>query len=126
MTPDQQAAIERLRNRAAGGTPYSRYGYLCDVVLGEDLQAVADAYLAEHAADDGEPVTEEWLRSVGFKRESWHPLQLDCDSDIDIRCTPELLVVGHRSDEWDVKANPTRGDVRRLCAAHGCPLNETR
>ena len=31
-----------------------------------DERAVIDAYLAEYAADSGEPVTEEWLREIGF------------------------------------------------------------
>ncbi len=35
------------------------------------INDVAHAYLAEHPADDGDPVTEEWLRSIGWITRYW-------------------------------------------------------
>lgn len=90
-----------------------------------NLQATQELREARGRADDGKPVDEAWLRSVGFERDTWHPFQYSGDTDIDVRCTPSMLVLGHRSDEWDVKQNPTRVDVRRLCEALGVPLNES-
>ncbi len=37
----------------------------------ELLGKVLAAYLAEHPADDDEPITEEWLRSVGWQGDRW-------------------------------------------------------
>lgn len=34
----------------------------------DDERTIIDAYLAEHPDDDGEPVTEEWLKSIGFEQ----------------------------------------------------------
>lgn len=31
-----------------------------------DIQCVATAYLAEHPADEGKPITDAWLREIGF------------------------------------------------------------
>lgn len=31
-----------------------------------DIQYVANAYLADHPADEGEPITDGWLREIGF------------------------------------------------------------
>lgn len=36
-------------------------------VMYDAIEAVLRRYDAEHPADDAEPVTEEWLRSVGFE-----------------------------------------------------------
>ncbi len=120
MTTEQSDAVERLR--ALEGSPVTDWRKPSQAVM--DMMTISELCLSEHAADDWEPVTEDWLRSVGFKRESWHPFQLDCESEIDIQCGHDGLVLGHRSDEWDVKRDPTRGDVRRLCAALGVTLKE--
>jgi hypothetical protein len=79
--------------------------------------AVARAFLAEHLADDAEPVTEGWLQAAGF-----------------VRACFELLAYGyhHKAKCWSVSIRPsrdrgqaenvdvrTRGDVRRLLRAFG-------
>jgi hypothetical protein len=33
-----------------------------------DCETLADAYLDEHPADEDEPITEEWLKSIGFRQ----------------------------------------------------------
>lgn len=85
---------------------------------------VARAYLAEHRADDDEPVTEEWLRGIGFENsagrlllgkiqftffEGWNAWWSFSDG----RGATRLID--------DVK---TRGSVRRLCRALGITLKE--
>ncbi len=82
---------------------------------------LAQAYLAEHPADDEEPITEAWLRSVGFDDEH----RLDWKNLVIKFCVPI------RDNFWDfylnstqIKPPKTRGDVRRLCKALGVELKE--
>jgi hypothetical protein len=78
-------------------------------------------------ADDGEPVTEEWLRAVGATGD--RPLRIE---HLNIRLVAYYLegwCSGHARWDWwlngnQIPAQPTRGHVRRLCAALGVPLNE--
>ena len=88
---------------------------------------VARAYLSEHPADDCEAIDEEWLRSVGMAHFRGEP-----DSsglEISNGCTQisrgyrgQWLVNGAELD--DLSWPKTRGDLRRLAAALGVPLNE--
>jgi len=74
---DVKAAAERQRKHlaivAAGGdltrSPYWREvdEGICSL-FDQDERLLADAWLAEYAADDDEPVTEEWL-GLGWRRE---------------------------------------------------------
>jgi hypothetical protein len=101
--------------------------------------AVARAYLAEHPADDGEPVTAEWLKAVGFtERAKERP------GDDRVLVSPEGETCHHvfwseNRDGYDHNAwfygddylravnlldQPTRGHVRRLCQALGVTLTE--
>jgi hypothetical protein len=94
-------------------------------IVPRGIREIVRQWKAEHPADDGEPVTEDWLRASGFAPAWGHPFQLggyDAESDIDVRCTPAELVVAHRTDEFLVAEQPTRGHVRRLCAALGIEL----
>lgn len=75
---------------------------------------LAKAYLTEHLLDDDEPVTEEWLETIGFDHG-----YLDADYWV-IECRKLAL----RLNSYPVKENPTRGDVRRLCKALGIELKE--
>jgi len=90
---------------------------------------LANAYLAEHPADDEEPISEEWLHSVGFEDDragtptagALHirhaPLpKMDSDEEY-----PAHACV--RS--FPIPVPKTRGDVRRLCRALGIALKET-
>jgi hypothetical protein len=87
---------------------------------------IADAYLAEHGADDAAPLTEEWMRRSGFYEvhpevpvgylRSREGLFLICDA------------IGWRTLEFLVSAPtylPTRGHLRRLCRAVGVELKES-
>lgn len=116
MTPEQKAALERVRNSATS--------WYAGMTL--DYIKVADLCLCEHPADDDEPVTEEWLRSVGAivirETAAFGMLTLELGG----------LLCWRRHDRetfylTDMRKLPhikTRGDVRRLCRALGIPLNE--
>lgn len=115
------------------------------------IQAVARAYLADHPADDVEPVTAEWLESLGFvdtdentllARNRW----LSEPDLISGQVGQELRFVAVNGDknggvkDWSVEIrtagktwgkgqavfypNTTRGHVRRLCTALGIPLTQ--
>jgi hypothetical protein len=95
------------------------------------IHAVASAYLAEHPADDAEPVDEAWLESVGFVHGDsaiGSPRMNSPRAPVD-----ETQVVTIESDgaayydvddgHWVILPDvETRGDVRRLCAALGIEL----
>lgn len=103
-----------------------------------DGKNLARAYLAEHPADDDEPVTADWLRSVGFKQDA----DTEYTSD-DLILAPEddqvalhWMQEGIEPDEirtiWIVAENEgiytsasTRGALRRLAAALGVTLKGT-
>lgn len=80
---------------------------------------LANAYVAEHPADDDEPITVEWLCVMGWELTdtrlelgplSWHgfdnTMRIDCDI---LTSLPHIT---------------TRGDVRRLCKVLGIELKE--
>jgi hypothetical protein len=94
----------------------------------EDAQSVARAYLAEHPADDAEPLTEEWLRAAGFETRDGR------------LCLGARLQFTH-CNGWNawwgidglayassrlVNGLNTRGHVRRLCQCLGIALKESR
>jgi hypothetical protein len=130
-------AVRRLRAMAGGpGKLVEVYGNEVDMP-GQELTAwmcdravLADAYLAEHPADDDEPVTEEWLRAVGFVT---HRQGVAIDMGLRSRggpwlyfaCCPGLVNPDWMFDDGRLLAAPdlnTRGHVRRLCEALGVPL----
>lgn len=101
---------------------------------------LATAYLDEHQADDDEPVTEDWLRSVGgeavcppgpyYHQDEWDVV-FSKGGDF-------LLYISHRPDWPTAKARigkdqpdlligdvATMGEFRRLCRALGIVLSET-
>ena len=60
-----QAAAERLRKVREAVDYDDVYGPLATAYgIVSDCEILADAYLAEHPADDGEAIDEAWLRSV--------------------------------------------------------------
>ena len=110
---DIRAAAERCKDLFGTFVDFDNMPIECI----KDLFVLAQAYIAEHPADDDEPVTDEWLDSVFGTDDSlcteWH-------------------------DEWGEKITwldkfglvsipmpKTRGDVRRLCRALGIELNES-
>lgn len=132
-----QAAAGRLRRWRAGEDPWAVYGVadedhpnaLVRELADADRAVLADAYLAEHPADDAEPVTEEWLKSeVGMTVPSWHTYEprllrevVDDEGRWDMRL---WWAIERRSFEIGGRTVPvaTRGDVRRLFSALGVEL----
>lgn len=122
MTQEIRAAAERLRRLEAGEHQDAVYGDFANAFRRLDTQTLADAFLAEHPADDDEPDTEEWLRGVGFT---------DCKND-GLRLSILARYPNLGMPFWEVcgtvirLAQPkTRGQLRRLCAALGISLKET-
>ena len=152
MIDDLRAAAERCRQWNALGPNVSTrqrraiYPGSLDLVQvnmarQRDLRALADAYLAEHPADDGEPVTEDWLRAVGFRDyvepSEWSSSYLSLWTDRKEHNVAFLAVHWARPSNpeghyWSAQdctlykpAHPkTRGDLRRLAVALGAPLTE--
>lgn len=78
---------------------------------------------AQRPSDDGDPVDEAWLRAVGF---GVYGLFADRDGGLSLGD-----LEWHECRRWlygntPLPDLPTRGHVRRLCAALGIPLTETR
>lgn len=147
MTTDElRAAADRLRRHRAGepfeavwpdeGSP----GPDGKLLYEADLERLADAYLAEHSADDGEPADSTWAGERGFEwssdGESMYrkcgPLEVVLSGDIPTCEKQRHLAVFWRyphstpkiSQYYGLLDDPTCGDVRRLCAALGEPLKE--
>lgn len=123
MTDDVKAALERRRANPGWRGMYYPYPAAVD-----DAIILADAYLAEHPADDGEPVTADWMRSFAPNPGLYFPLN-DDESGVWFVFNPEGCYMAisdgvNRSAELPVP--PTRGHVRRLCAALGVELKEGR
>ncbi len=136
MSNDVRSAAERVRrHRAAMAThhhqqspyfaPEAHDGYLHQ--LDEDRERLAYAYLSEHPADDELPITEEWLRSVGFcdaENDYWIWLQA---TDLFIARSSEnkWTIEGYGNGETvSISAPKTRGQLRRLAACLGIELQE--
>ena len=65
-----QAAAERLRKVREDGEYDDVYEPRATAYgIVSDCEILADAYLAEHPADDVEAIDEAWLRSVSFMQE---------------------------------------------------------
>jgi len=150
MSESVRAAAERLARYIAGRAELLELlgkmppGLRLSI---EDTAAVANAYLAEHPSDDDEPATPEWLRSVGFLPDGDvdkpdAPLAIGLyygrtDDEIENGIgAGRHLLLDHAGDamveEYDeggtvvgcveMPSLPTRGHVRRLCAALGVSL----
>lgn len=118
MTDNVREAAERLRDAIKGNSTF-RVG---------DLAAVTLQYLAEHPADNDEPVTVEWLASVGFTIDVHQSVKVTADLFLVYRGGGWFLASGAdtiKSAAVDLPDYKTRSDVRRLCAALGIELNES-
>jgi len=105
---------EELRAAAERFIEWDRRG----VIQSADGAAVCRAYLAEHPADDGEPVTAEWMKACGW--EGSYVGVFGIQGLAGFWDNGEL----HLSKPYSLPA-ATRGQLRRLCAALGVPLKET-
>jgi hypothetical protein len=104
---DIQSAAERVRF-----TYHDGYGYKCSEhgdMSGEYVRV---------PADDGEAITEDWLRSVGFTHGSFDAgLWIENTLGVDVKTgLPDCVVCNARP------RLRTRGDLRRLALALGIPL----
>lgn len=120
------------RRCESGESPVTAEAVLHD----SDLAILAEAYCGEHPADENEPVTEEWLRSVGFKH---GPENCEIAPGYEFVIQPphccndlalwhgygDVFIRGGRHVFFSIARNVnTRGRVRRLCAALGISLKE--
>lgn len=124
MSDELRAAAERFREYerlADAGEGLQDYEQIDD-----DIIDLARAYLASSLADDGEPLTMDWWKSLNsnsrFLCKQRYTLQVEDDGsfqmDADVwleECMLFSIPLPHVQ---------TRGDVRRLCAALGIELKE--
>jgi hypothetical protein len=101
--------------------------------LRDKMIRLAKAYLDEHPADDGEAVTEEWLRAVGFDKQGllWFGgARLYIGAKWDGGTHSAEIQVGGGSGYYgcdhtiDLPKPQTRGEVRRLCQCLGIEIKE--
>ncbi len=114
------AAYEEMNRRLplAGGIPQPIETSTDKAVM------LARAYLAEHPADEGEPVTEDWLRLGGWELmdslSSWWWHRISAGVTLHWHDHGVELLVGSSATGWHrVTEHATRGHVRRLLAALG-------
>lgn len=127
MTEELKAAIERAKLRRAGIEVSTDDDYHDPTACFIDDGLIADAYLAEHPADDFEPVTADWLNGWGFGSHegyskdvlvalignhelSWRPGQ---------RSNHNWWLDGVTYEGHPVPLGPTRGHARKFFEAVG-------
>lgn len=127
MTDAELKAAERVRRHA---------GQLGNAEIA-DRNTLVLAWLREHPADDGEAVTAEWLKSVGFLNEDkdeptfWTVTFADLNPaftiDVDPASTMHAGWIGEAEDNipWPHDICE-RGQVRDICRALGVILQEPK
>ncbi len=130
MSDELKAAAERLRKHYACYSVCDSPYFLPEIsminmpLLDCDEKDVSQAYLAEHPADDGEPITKEWLLSIGSAYHSvLHQFAIGKYGQIRIlfwpranRCEWFLEVL---KEMIEIPRQSTRGQFRRLLSALG-------
>lgn len=116
ITNEEREALTRARQWVAD------MGGIRDCYSWSDCKTLMEIALREHPADDDEPVTEEWLISL-----RWAPEGYAAFTCLVLRHERHVLEWFTEDEslwlnERCVHDNPTRGDVRRLCAALGVEL----
>ncbi len=107
--------------------------------LVRNAMKLAEGFINEHPADDAEPITEEWLSSIGFSKRGMFAMDikvpsktctfaLSCADYENLPCCWELWNEFDDSTPSEGACLPcqpqNRGDVRRLADALGIPLTE--
>lgn len=118
MTNELREAVERLLNEGMGAIDRPLW-------VAKTVMALAREYLAEHCVDDGEPVTDEWLLTTGWRRcvvLKAITITLPHGGEL-VRWDHDGRVTGGIDSEWCLPTPMTRGDVRRLCKALGVEVN---
>lgn len=140
---DVKAAAERLRrvqaNRAAEDVcwlsrvydPLWNKGH-SNGSWQQDQDLIVTAYLAEHPADEDEPITEEWLRGVGFSIcAHWGAMAIGDSDQIALEWDYGKWLIRWRrpsdrlTTDIPIPAPKTRSDLRLLCRALGITLEES-
>ena len=127
MNDKLREAAERHRRYESGEVAFDIWGD--GRLIHDDTELLADAYLAEHPADDDEPVIEGWINSElriwdCSKYDNWKQFILHRSAGIYIQaCACEApiywtysLIIGIDTNATKID-NPTRGQVRRLISA---------
>jgi hypothetical protein len=114
VSSDITQAAERLRRYSNGASYISVYGDEWEDSEGimKDRCILANAYLAEHQADDGELISEEWLKLEGYRQiEGDYEIakcQNGCNAVVRMTNPPSAFI----SSYW--MCITTRGQLRRL------------
>lgn len=137
---DVRAAAERLSALCNGWMPapaaahYHRSGLQI-----KDMQDVVGAYLAEHPADDGDALDNEFFGTQWSESGFYFSIIVEHPTPIELRIGPceedgSWTVALNQKPGPDAQHEPddcvclpsarTRGDVRRLCRALGVELKE--
>lgn len=103
----REAAI-RVRGRFDGAYAERKHS------MGNDINTLADAYLAEHLADDDEAVAVNWISSIG----TGGKLAFYRDS--------KTWFVCFAGSDTMLRTVQTRGEVRQLCRALGIEWEESQ
>ena len=113
MNEEVRVATNRLRKQ---------YGYGLDWLRDGDRKLAADAYLAEHPADDDKAATVEWIESVGFVQTHSFAWRLVANEKFSFHHDANITQFSVEG-VWHVK-DPTRGDIRGVCRAMRIELRE--
>lgn len=128
MNDEVRKAAERYRTWEHGAQEYMPP--MVGVCRYSDMETLANAYLAEHPADDDEPVTEEWWDNTLGGRHvciqySNFGLWLDTRyGNVKVELYAESAALDSDCFVLTLLVKPTRGDVRRLCRALGIEPKE--
>ena len=129
-TPDEtEAAAGRLRRLAAGEAYGDTYDD-CDSTEGEDRRTLADAWLADHPADDGDEIDAAWLDTLGAtddpaRRLPWLWRLNPAGDSLAVRAAASgwvCSILPGDSARVSLPSPTTRGQLRRLLAALGAGL----
>ena len=124
MDAETKAALERLRREGQGENVYPSWFPDYDMESRKDSHTLAEAYLAEHPADDDEPVTKEWLAAKGaIFHDVWRFYLPACELHVSFSPTGGMWLARlNQEDERYEYLNisdsvPTKRQVRRLVSA---------
>lgn len=123
---DLQQAAERLRlyeHEDVSGGRDTYFGTNFNQFT--DRAVLARAYLAEHPVDDGMPVDEGWLRSLGAVETHWGLSLRGGHSDVEFEYRDVPTVWRVNSQRYPADFLKTRRDVRGLCKALRIDLTPT-
>jgi len=124
MDTETKEALERLRREGQGENVYPSWFPDYDMESRKDSHTLAEAYLAEHPADDDEPVTKEWLAAKGaIFHDVWRFYLPACELHVSFSPTGGMWLARlNQEDERYEYLNisdsvPTKRQVRRLVSA---------